>query len=143
MTDDAKKDTKKEDKKDDKKETPKVAATVIDPRAWPAASSPVAGIEADNWFRLEAVEGGFLLLRKDEPEFSKYQKVDDHTGGKLELVKYDLKEAETSDILPGHRQLPPERRRQEADLPRRRQVRRRGRRQGRQGGRRQPSIRAR
>jgi hypothetical protein len=26
-------------------------------------------VEADNYFRLEAVKGGFLLLKKEDPEF--------------------------------------------------------------------------
>ena len=44
--------------------------------ASPTASSPAPGVEADNYFRLEAIEGGFLMLRKDEPEFLKYQNVE-------------------------------------------------------------------
>ncbi len=59
------------------------------------------GVEAHNYFRLEAVDGGFVMLRKNDPEFSKYQNVDDRTGGALDLVKYDLAEAELSDLMSG------------------------------------------
>ncbi len=59
------------------------------------------GVTAGNYFRLEAVDGGFVMLRKNEPEFSKYQNVDDHTGGKLDLVGYKLEDAALSDLMTG------------------------------------------
>jgi tricorn protease len=39
-----------------------------------------AGVEAGNWFRLEAVEDGCLMLRRNEPIFIKYQNVNDRTA---------------------------------------------------------------
>jgi tricorn protease len=51
---------------------------------------PVEGVEAGNYFRLEATENGFLFLAKTANEFLKYQNVDDRTAGELELHHYDL-----------------------------------------------------
>ncbi len=85
------------DKKD--KEDKKAADVTVDPEGLAARTVACEGVDPGNWFRLEAIDGGFLMLRKDEPEFLKYQNVNDGTGGRLELVKYDLKDAETSDIL--------------------------------------------
>ncbi len=59
------------------------------------------GFEPDNYFRLEAIEDGFLVLRKPEPEFLKYQNVDDHTGDSLDLLGYNLADAEVSDLMSG------------------------------------------
>jgi tricorn protease len=59
------------------------------------------GVAAGNYFRLEAIDDGFLMLRRNEPEFLKYQHVDDDTRGSLDLVKYDLAAAETSDLMTG------------------------------------------
>jgi tricorn protease len=59
------------------------------------------GVDAGNWFRLEACDGGFLMLRKNDPEFLKYQNVDDRTGGELDLVKYDLGDKELTDLMSG------------------------------------------
>lgn len=61
----------------------------------------VDGVEAGNYFRLEAIDGGFLYLAKTEPEFSKYQTVTDHTSGKLNLHKYDLKEKKADKLMEG------------------------------------------
>jgi len=52
---------------------------------------PAAGCEAGNWFRLEAVPGGCLLLRREAPVFLKYQNVDDRTTDRdLTLYKYTI-----------------------------------------------------
>ncbi|UCC29410.1 MAG: PD40 domain-containing protein [Phycisphaerales bacterium] len=59
------------------------------------------GVPAGNYFRLEATDKGFLYLKKDEHEFTKYQSVTDQTGGKLDLYHYDLEEKETKKILGG------------------------------------------
>jgi len=89
----------KKDKKDKDAKPDAGVAVATDGLAARTLACP--GVDAANWFRLEAVEGGFLLLRKDEYDFTKYQNVNDGTGGKLELVKYDLAEGETKDILSG------------------------------------------
>ncbi|MBE0567495.1 MAG: PD40 domain-containing protein [Krumholzibacteria bacterium] len=89
------------DQPDAQKEAAPDGGTVVDTAGLAARIVACAGVEAANWFRLEAIDGGFLLLRKDEPEFLKYQNVNDHTGGRLELAKYDLQEQKTEDILGG------------------------------------------
>ena len=43
----------------------------------------------------------YARLRKNDPEFLKYQHVDDHTGGALDLVKFDLAAAELTDLMSG------------------------------------------
>jgi tricorn protease len=90
-----------EKKKDKDKDAKKDEAVAVAPEGLAGRTLACPGVDADNWFRLEAIEGGFLVLRKDEPEFLKYQNVNDRTGGRLELVKYDLDEAEAEDILSG------------------------------------------
>ncbi len=59
------------------------------------------GIEADNYFRLSSLDDGFLMLRKNDPEFLKYQNVNDHTADSLDLVKYDLSDASLTDLMSG------------------------------------------
>lgn len=55
-----------------------------------------------NYFRLTATTDGFLMLRRDEPVFLKYQNVDDRTGeSDLTLVKYDTAEHEATDLADG------------------------------------------
>lgn len=97
----AKKDEKKDEKKDSKGDKPAVAPVEIDLAGLPQRIVECPGVEAGNWFRLEACEGGFLMLRKNDPEFLKYQHVDDRTGGELDLVKYSLEDQEAKDLLPG------------------------------------------
>jgi len=58
-------------------------------------------VEAGNFFRLEATDSGFLYLAKTEPEFLKYQKVDDRTSDSLELHHYDLEEASSEKLMEG------------------------------------------
>lgn len=54
-----------------------------------------------NLFRLEAVEGGFVYLKKNEPEFLKYQFVDDNnSSNNLDLYKYSIK-SKTETLLMG------------------------------------------
>ncbi|MCP4290994.1 MAG: hypothetical protein GY780_04055 [bacterium] len=60
-----------------------------------------AGVEAGNYFRLTAIEGGFLMLDKPDYEFLKYQNVDDGTGGSLNLMKYSVADKEAKSILDG------------------------------------------
>ena len=59
------------------------------------------GVPAGNYFRLEATGDGFCYLKKDDPEFLKYQAVTDGTGGSLDLYHYDVSEAETTEVLGG------------------------------------------
>jgi tricorn protease len=59
------------------------------------------GVPAGNYFRLEASKKGFLYLKKDRREFSKYQVVTDDTGGRLDLYHYDLGKKKTTKVLDG------------------------------------------
>ena len=91
-----------EDKKDEKDEKDdQDEATAIDLDGLGGRILACDGVEADNYFRLEAIDGGFVMLRKDDPEFIKYQNVNDSTGGALTLVKYSLEDAELSDLMDG------------------------------------------
>ncbi len=94
-------DGDKAKQKDEKKDKQKDKATVIDLAGIADRILACEGVDADNYFRLEAVDGGFVMLRKDDPEFLKYQNVDDHTGGALELVGYKLEDKELSDLMSG------------------------------------------
>jgi len=99
---DGKAAAKKDGGKDAKKsEAPAVPPVEIELAGLASRILPCPGVEAGNYFRLEACDGGFLMLRKNDPEFLKYQNVDDHTGGELDLVKYDLEEQELSDLTSG------------------------------------------
>ena len=93
---DKKSDKKKDEKKDDGDE-----ATVIDLEGLTDRVLACDGFEPDNYFRLEAVDGGFTVLRKPEPEFLKYQHVDDHTGGELDLLGWQVEDAEVTDLMSG------------------------------------------
>ncbi|MBN2425669.1 MAG: PD40 domain-containing protein [Calditrichaceae bacterium] len=59
-------------------------------------------VSAGNLFRLEAVDGGFLYLKKTENEFLKYQTVTDDNGSKnLDLYKFDLKKKTAEAVMTG------------------------------------------
>ena len=76
-------------------------ATVIDLDGLGRRIVAAPGVSAGNYFRLEATKDGFCYLAKEGLEFSKYQTVTDHTGGRLDLYHYDLAERETSKVLDG------------------------------------------
>ncbi len=59
------------------------------------------GVSPGTYFRLEAVDGGFVFLSKDGHEFLKYENVNDRTASSYELVKYDLADASTSSLMDG------------------------------------------
>ncbi|UCF66184.1 MAG: PD40 domain-containing protein [Acidobacteriota bacterium] len=59
------------------------------------------GLEAGNYFRLEALDEGFLVLRDAEPDFLKYEDLSDESSEKLELVKYDLDKASSEKLIDG------------------------------------------
>ena len=58
-------------------------------------------VERGNYFRLEAVDDGFLFLKKTELEFLKYQRIDDRTTERVDLHHYKLKDAEDTEVLSG------------------------------------------
>ncbi|MFQ5502153.1 MAG: S41 family peptidase [Phycisphaerae bacterium] len=60
----------------------------------------VEGIPAGNYFRLEAIEKGFLYMKKDNREFLKYQTVNDHTGGRLDVYYYKTDESDADKRKP-------------------------------------------
>ena len=62
---------------------------------------PADGVEPGNYFRLEATKDGFVYLARTEAEFLKYQAVDDHTGGRLELWGYDVADAKAEKLMDG------------------------------------------
>ena len=85
---------KKKGKKDDEDEgkTPDVA---IDLDGIQGRIVAAKDCDAGNWFRLEAIDGGALMLRRDEPVFLKYQNVNDRTTDTdLALFHYALGEDE-------------------------------------------------
>ncbi len=61
------------------------------------------GVEAGNYFHLEAVEDGFLYLAKTEREFIKYQNVNDLTGGSLDLMSWNIEDRESTKLMSGIR----------------------------------------
>lgn len=58
-------------------------------------------VPAGNYFRLEAVKGGFLYLSKEDQEFLKYQIVNDASGPDFDLHKFDMKSKKSTKIMDG------------------------------------------
>ncbi|RKZ14363.1 hypothetical protein DRQ53_11700, partial [bacterium] len=86
---------------DDDDEGDDVVETQIDLDGLPARQIVCEGVDAGNYFRLEAIEDGFLFLERGEPTFLKYQHVDDGTGGSLDLLKYSLEDREAEPFVTG------------------------------------------
>ena len=62
----------------------------------------VAPIKSGNLFRLEAIDGGFVFLKKTENEFLKYQTVtDENRGTNLDLYNFDLKSRKDKQLMSG------------------------------------------
>ncbi len=59
------------------------------------------GVEPGNYFRLDAVDSGFLYLARTELVFTKYQNVNDQSSDSLELRLYDLSDAESKKLMDG------------------------------------------
>jgi len=62
---------------------------------------PAEGVQPGNYFRLTSTADGFVYLAKTKNEFLKYQTVDDHTGGSLELWGYSISEASSEKLMKG------------------------------------------
>jgi len=92
--DDEEKDEEKKDGDDD-------APVQIDVEGIMERVLVARGVEAGNYFRLEATADGCLFLSKTEPEFLKYQNVDDRTADSLDLLGYSLEDEETEDLMSG------------------------------------------
>ncbi len=88
--------TDEEDEDEDKDEK-----TIIDLEGLNHRVLVCKGVDADNYFRLTATEDGFLMLRKNDPEFLKYQTVSDHTADSLDLLSYSLADAEIEKLMSG------------------------------------------
>jgi len=58
-------------------------------------------VPAGNYFRLEAIKGGFLYLAKNDQEFLKYQVVTDGTAGGYNLHKFDMTSEKSSSLMNG------------------------------------------
>ncbi len=84
----------------DKAEEKKGPVCVIDTADFARRIVP-APVAAGNYFRLEAVKGGFIYLSRPELEFLKYQVVTDATASGGELFKFDLESKETTQLMSG------------------------------------------
>ncbi len=59
------------------------------------------GVDRGNYFHLTATKNGFIYLKKTELEFLKYQHIDDRTTDRVDLYGYDLKDAESKELMSG------------------------------------------
>ena len=98
-TDDVLVSTEDEDDKDDEGDNDD--ETIIDLDGLTGRALVCDGVEPGNYFRLTATEDGFLMLRKNDPEFLKYQAVTDHSGDSLDLLKYAMEDAEVEELMSG------------------------------------------
>jgi tricorn protease len=92
---------KDDEKSEDEKDNGKTEPTQIDLEGIDRRIVAAAGMEPGNYFRLTATEDGFLVLQKNEPEFLKYQNVNDHTTDSLDLLSYNLEDQETEKLFTG------------------------------------------
>lgn len=83
----------------EEKET--VEETVIDLDGIARRQVAVEGVDAGNYFRLEAIDDGFLFMVREEPNWLKYQNVDDGTTDRMDLFKYSLEDHEAESVLEG------------------------------------------
>lgn len=91
---------KKEEKSDSKEKQKGVSKpqSKIDPVGIMNRTFAVENVEAGSYFRLEATEDGFLMLKQEEPLFENcYTVVTDKTSDKYNLVVYNLKDKKFSD----------------------------------------------
>ncbi|HHN74571.1 MAG TPA: hypothetical protein ENK10_05015, partial [Acidobacteria bacterium] len=61
----------------------------------------VEGIEAGNYFRLEALDDGLLFVSRPKPIFLKYQNITDANRDGLDLLHYDLEEKTVETVASG------------------------------------------
>lgn len=76
------------------------AKNAIDTRDIEGRTIAVRNVPAGNYFRLEAVKGGFVYLKKEGHEFLKYQAVSDTTGDRVDLYGYKFDEDNPEDTEP-------------------------------------------
>lgn len=89
------------EEKEEKGDAQETVVVKLDPTGIENRVLVIPGVKAGDYDRLEAVEGGFLYLERDEHPFLKYQEVNDHTAAKLKLMRYRLKKDEATKILEG------------------------------------------
>lgn len=98
------KEEKKDEKVDskDKSKTQPVNQSKVDPVGLIVRTFAVENVESGMYFRLEATDDGFLMLKEEEPVFENcYTVVTDKTEGKYNLLNYNLKEKKLSDGIKG------------------------------------------
>lgn len=97
---DEKEADKKDDNAKDKKERDDAVKPVkIDVDGIERRIVEVEGVPAGDYYRLTAIDGGFLYLQQPELEFLKYRTVNDSTGEKLELHRYKLEDKEAKQLM--------------------------------------------
>lgn len=86
----------------DKSKTSPAPQSKIDPRGIMERTFAVENVERGMYFRLEATEDGFLMLKGEEPLFENcYTVVTDKTSDNYNLVAYNLKDKKISDGIKG------------------------------------------
>jgi tricorn protease len=97
---DDEKDSNDDEKKEKEKDQEKAKPVKIDLVGIERRIVEVTGVPAGNYFRLTAIDGGLLYLKREGLQFLKYQNVSDETTDKLDLYHYVLKDKETKKVLP-------------------------------------------
>jgi tricorn protease len=81
----------------DKKAEAAAGAVVVDTTDFERRTVAAPGIEAGDYFRLEATDKGFLFLAQPKSHFDKYMVVTDATDGELDLYRFDLEPEKPGD----------------------------------------------
>lgn len=87
---DTDKKTEEEKPADEQPEEEKAEKSSVDLGDFERRMFAAEGVPAGNYFRLEATEKGFVYLKKEGREFSKYQSVTDTTGAAVDLWYYEI-----------------------------------------------------
>ena len=94
-------EAKEDDEGEDKKDVDSDVPTVIELDDIGDRVLACEGVTAGAYFRLEAVDGGFLYLKKNEYGFLKYETVNDGTTTPYELMQYVVADAEAASQMDG------------------------------------------
>ena len=81
----------------DEKKTEAAPVTVVDTTDFERRTVVVPGVEAGDYFRLEATDKGFLYLAAPKKHFDKYMAATDETEGELDLYRFDLEPEKPGD----------------------------------------------
>jgi len=93
-------EAKEEAKKDAQARGDKGVEVKIDPYDFERRTVAAEGVPAGTYYRLEATEKGFLYLKKNEHEFSKYEMISDTTGTSVDLYSYEVDAEDAKDRTP-------------------------------------------